>query len=772
MGDTILERLRRGELPQMVDWFDPALLVRIGVRDIISNTMGQYADQRLMQATSDRLSGKDLGEQEKGLVGRYDYSNLNAADPDKRMRPDPGGGIWVDYIADLGDGFEPTYAMAYLLAPEVLEVPDPRRDQGVYALTAGELLIMGGDQAYPQATRLDYEQRFIEPYDAAFTVNPPDKPQRKLFALPGNHDWYDGLNAFDGVFCSARDRISGGIGRAIGGWRCMQHRSYFAIKLPHDWWIWGADIQLEGYLDDAQRDYFDLVSESMGENDKVIICLAEPSWLHQEYENLHEVNMLARQSGAKVCAILAGDWHHYSRYYSPDLGVHFITCGGGGAFAHATHSLQNTITLKWARLTGAEHPVADPADSEQFSKIEKQVLGESAAADFTEQTYQISAEGGQPPAPQAGMFTLRRRERSRPKISTEGYLCSSPAIYPSKMRSRLLSLKNLLFPFHHFKFALALGAIYFLFSWVAFGIYAGNRTFYESEVLNVPAASDFIGFLDWVVTPVAGKEAGPPTTTAAAPRGGPKRDARSDAAPTAVAATGTAAKEPSPKGSVFEQTMMFILYASIDSPLFFLMIAALWLGLIYYVDVGNYKNKPIAGLFKLSLGTAHFLMHVLAIGALSIFINVTIAALAGFHNFLTGGHTIEMAFSGTEYDLLFSKYRLIGPLILIPIGGIIGGLIWGAYWALTCGLLSMHTGEAFGALGLRDYKHFLRMRFEPDQVTIYPVALHRVPGRFGWREPSAQEAAYSDRSKLVPARPLKPRLIEPPIVIRAADIKA
>ncbi len=34
----------------MVDWFDPALLARIGVRDIISGTIGQYADQRLMQA--------------------------------------------------------------------------------------------------------------------------------------------------------------------------------------------------------------------------------------------------------------------------------------------------------------------------------------------------------------------------------------------------------------------------------------------------------------------------------------------------------------------------------------------------------------------------------------------------------------------------------------------------------------------------------------------------------------------------------------------------
>jgi hypothetical protein len=43
--------------------------------------------------------------------------------------------------------------------------------------------------------------------------------------------------------------------------------------------------------------------------------------------------MLARKKGAKICAVLAGDWHHYSRYTNDELGVQFITCGGGGAFA-------------------------------------------------------------------------------------------------------------------------------------------------------------------------------------------------------------------------------------------------------------------------------------------------------------------------------------------------------------------------------------------------------------------------------------------------------
>ncbi|MEZ5853923.1 MAG: phospholipase D-like domain-containing protein [Hyphomicrobiaceae bacterium] len=318
----ILERLKRRELAQMVDWFDPGLLVRIGIRDIISGTIGQYADQRLMQAASDAVAS------ETELARRYDYSDGDAKEVHKRLALDHEGGVWVDYVADLGDGFEATYAVAHLLAHDKLAVRQPEAGNAVTELPAGEILIMGGDQAYPQGAPQEYKDRLVTPYNLALTTQ---TPKRKLFAIPGNHDWYDGLNAFSSLFTSARDRISGGIGRKIGGWRCYQHRSYFAIKLPHNWWIWGPDIQLGGTLDDPQRDYFDIISDHTSPGDKVIICLAEPSWHHENYDNLHEISMLARKNGAKVCAVLAGDWHHYSRYTNKDLGVQFITCGGGGS---------------------------------------------------------------------------------------------------------------------------------------------------------------------------------------------------------------------------------------------------------------------------------------------------------------------------------------------------------------------------------------------------------------------------------------------------------
>ena len=49
------------------------------------------------------------------------------------------------------------------------------------------------------------QEALLQPFNWAFGVREPD---RKLFAIPGNHDWYDGLNAFDSLFCSSRDKLS------------------------------------------------------------------------------------------------------------------------------------------------------------------------------------------------------------------------------------------------------------------------------------------------------------------------------------------------------------------------------------------------------------------------------------------------------------------------------------------------------------------------------------------------------------------------------------
>ena len=62
-------------LPKMVRWYSPAHLVSTGWRSIVSELFGQYADQRIMQATIDGFAPEIM----KKVVGRYNYSDLRAA---------------------------------------------------------------------------------------------------------------------------------------------------------------------------------------------------------------------------------------------------------------------------------------------------------------------------------------------------------------------------------------------------------------------------------------------------------------------------------------------------------------------------------------------------------------------------------------------------------------------------------------------------------------------------------------------------------------------
>ena len=56
-------------------------------------------------------------------------------------------------------------------------------------------------------------------------------------------------------------------------------------------------------------------------------------------------------------------------------------------------------------------------------------------------------------------------------------------------------------------------------------------------------------------------------------------------------------------------------------------------------------------------------------------------------------------------------------------------------------------------------------RPEQHKLTIYPIALDKVPGRRGWK-PCAFDTANPEGSLIAPKRRLKPRLIEKPIEIK------
>lgn len=294
----------------MIHWYNPLQLIKTGVQLAVSLVLGSRADYRLIESLV-------------APQGVFDYSNRSE--------------LWIDYVADLGDGWNPTYTVACSLAKERLLL---RGSQGQeYETRRGDILIMGGDEVYPVANRENYQQRLIAPYGEAFPEpGDPLETRPHLFAIPGNHDWYDGLVSFTRLFCQRDPR------RQWSGWLPRQTRSYFALKLPHRWWLLGVDIQLEADIDAPQLEYFREVANQMERGDRVILCTPAPDWI---YANIYDpdlqnnVSYLERKlitpRGATIVLKLTGDIHHYRRHESVDGQRHLIIAGGGGAFLHPTH---------------------------------------------------------------------------------------------------------------------------------------------------------------------------------------------------------------------------------------------------------------------------------------------------------------------------------------------------------------------------------------------------------------------------------------------------
>ncbi|MGE0435583.1 MAG: hypothetical protein AB7G76_01335 [Steroidobacteraceae bacterium] len=298
--------MRRQRRPaKMVGWFDPPVLVQTALHMTAANVFGRHSDSRLIEA---------LASQPQHF---FDYS---------------GGELWLDYVADLGEGWNSTHAVADALARPTLDVKN-KAEGPVESTRNGRVLVFGGDEVYPWPSRDAYAWRTEWPYATAFDAH-GTRPD--LFAVPGNHDWFDSLVAFSRSFCRPE--------RGFAGCRTQQTRSYFALRLPVPWWLVAIDLQLGTELDEPQLRYFRQVAAAMDPSAQVVLCVPEPQWLlaesypgHETYGGgtLHalEHEILQRP----VRAFVTGDWHHYRRHENA-AGVQKIVSGGGGAFLHPTHA--------------------------------------------------------------------------------------------------------------------------------------------------------------------------------------------------------------------------------------------------------------------------------------------------------------------------------------------------------------------------------------------------------------------------------------------------
>jgi hypothetical protein len=746
----------------MTRWFSPHLLVLAAYRDTVARIFGEFADQRGFQHVADAIPTDP--ELKKKFVHRYDYSSEAAN----------GAPFWVDFAADVGDGFDSTYSIAYLLAADKLYGEQSKTTGGIQGirglqgdpeLNHGRLLVFCGDEVYPWPTHESYDLKTFKPYGLALPEPPPDSSgrlpaaSRHVYAIPGNHDWYDGLNAFDDKFCRARAAGSGSHGgMRFGDWETRQHRSSFAIKLPHNWWIWGADIQLHDLLDSGQIEYFRAVAEHMGPQDRFILCTAEPSWYamgtpEEQFarENLSGLIEAPIRRGAKLCGIFSGDWHHYSRYSEKEaLGnMNLITAGGGGAYIHGTYHLKRELDFEW--------------------------IGRNLK------------------------FRLDRKlEPSRSPNEPEPKETKRDACYPSKGTSYRLALGNWLFPKRNFGFCLAVGLIYWLMTWT----FANLRVDFW---LDVPRDAKVTRGL--IQTPRALRECLDPTTQ---PEQRPQQKTRRSIVPpttdvrTCLLATGVErpdghkrfdgtgrieewtlqliefyVKAPSwaSTGFLFLKGVHLLLLGMINSVGATLFLFGIWFA-FFAITQSKYRGKR--GMFsRVVQATLHHGTHLLFMwGLYCFFVHLNdkyvedwLVALARYVD------TSKLTWlSGSDVDgpatLLFAPIQFwvsaAYPFEMVFIGGTLGGLIFGLYLMLTYVVGRINCDWIFSSQRIAGYRCFLRMRFEPDKLTIYPIRLDSVPDRGGWRwkrNPGPRE------SRVEPTSALKPRLIEGPIVIRPDEVR-
>ena len=278
-----------------------------------------------------------------------------------------------------------------------LVLGDPgEQDASQYAvveplLAKGEgtsFMVICSDVIYPGGDVNDYVNGFYLPYK--------DYPET-IYALPGNHDWYDGLNGFMYHFCGAeplprtsyrltdfnlRQLIARWLwGKAarprrdlLLGWmaqrpprsqdprRAPQPGPYFAIDTGR-LLIVAIDTGMTGKLDGEQGRWLLRVSRAY-DLPKVLLTgkplIADGHYQPGEIEwgaadepgAYMTVDDIVREPAHGYVAAIGGDTHNYQRYTvrvggesggdaagTEDGRIEYVVAGGGGAFLSATHRI-------------------------------------------------------------------------------------------------------------------------------------------------------------------------------------------------------------------------------------------------------------------------------------------------------------------------------------------------------------------------------------------------------------------------------------------------
>ncbi|MFB7598123.1 metallophosphoesterase family protein [Streptomyces sp. NPDC056160] len=309
-----------------------------------------WLNPRTLWAARNGVAASWFGDPTGQTRSRWVAQRAAAGAPaDKVIRRTEADRFSFMVIGDTGEGGESQYAVV----PGFLKASE-----------GTSFAVLASDVIYPVGRTDDYGGKFFQPYR--------DYPA-PIYAIPGNHDWYEDLGGFMRVFCddapplppAPRPRPAGRAWwrallwhrprpadeqrlaearelRSAPGQQAVQPGPYWAIDAGPVR-IVGIDTGLLGTLDAEQGAWLREVSQ--GPRPKILVT-GSPLYVDGEHhpcaiEGGGTVDDIVRDPAHHYVAAIGGDIHNYQRYPVDVDGrtVQYVVSGGGGAFMHATHTI-------------------------------------------------------------------------------------------------------------------------------------------------------------------------------------------------------------------------------------------------------------------------------------------------------------------------------------------------------------------------------------------------------------------------------------------------
>ncbi|GAA0639613.1 metallophosphoesterase [Streptomyces thermocarboxydovorans] len=310
-----------------------------------------WLDPRMLWAARNGVLVCWLGDPTGRIRSRWTARRAAAGAPaDKVIRRDDPDRFSFLVIGDTGEGGEPQYAVV----PGLLNAGRDTR-----------FAVLASDVIYPVGSADDYADKFFRPY-AGYRA--------PIYAIPGNHDWYEDLAGFMRVFCGERaplppeerprpltrawlrsllwHRPRPGDGERLAEARALRSAPEQQAVQPGPYWaidagpirIVGIDTGLLGTVDAEQGAWLREVSR--GPRPKILVT-GSPLYVDGAHhpcpiEGGGTVDEIVRDPDHHYVAAIGGDIHNYQRYpvRLPDgRTLQYVVAGGGGAFTHATHTI-------------------------------------------------------------------------------------------------------------------------------------------------------------------------------------------------------------------------------------------------------------------------------------------------------------------------------------------------------------------------------------------------------------------------------------------------